>query len=199
MHIQRLTSSHAPVFLVNSRYPLFCATPNSSRSKSFHHRGSPLNRRNGSNLPSSLTRIRSIASVYSTRPPVSVWGTGGKQPRAEAFLDGRDHRIRAQRRPSSHLGLMPPGFAWGTACVLDHGKPPPRPATRPCHSSRYPTTATVPTPPRSEPRREHHATTEVSARCLGSGGCKPVREYRPVHPFDYACRPRLRTRLTQGR
>ncbi len=28
---------------------------------------------------------------------------------------------------------------------------------------------------------------------------KPVREYRPVHPFDYACRPRLRTRLTQGR
>ncbi len=30
-------------------------------------------------------------------------------------------------------------------------------------------------------------------------GRKPVREYRPVHPFDYACRPRLRTRLTQGR
>ena len=27
----------------------------------------------------------------------------------------------------------------------------------------------------------------------------PVREYQPVHPFDYACRPRLRTRLTQGR
>ena len=31
--------------------------------------------------------------------------------------------------------------------------------------------------------------------CIG----EVVREYRPVHPFDYACRPRLRTRLTQGR
>lgn len=32
-----------------------------------------------------------------------------------------------------------------------------------------------------------------------SNGQKPVREYQPVHPFDYACRPRLRTRLTRGR
>ena len=46
--------------------PLVCATPKSSHSKCVHHRGSPLNRRNGSDLPSSLTRIRSIALVFST-------------------------------------------------------------------------------------------------------------------------------------
>lgn len=87
MHIQRLAPWHAPVFLVNSRYPLACATPTRSECKTHHPRGSPLCRRHGSNLPSSLTRIRSIASVYSTRPPVSVWGTGGTMPHAEAFLD----------------------------------------------------------------------------------------------------------------
>lgn len=40
---------------------------------------------------------------------------------------------------------------------------------------------------------------EVSTRGFGFAGCMPVREYRPVRPFDYACRPRLRTRLTRGR
>ena len=40
---------------------------------------------------------------------------------------------------------------------------------------------------------------EVSTHPFGSCGSLPVREYPPVHPFDYACRPRLRTRLTRGR
>ena len=34
---------------------------------------------------------------------------------------------------------------------------------------------------------------------LGPDGREPVGEYRLLRPFDYACRPRLRTRLTQGR
>ena len=66
VHIQRLAPSHAPVFLVNSRYPLVCATPQRSEGKPLHARGSPLYRRHGSDLPSSLTRIRSIALVFST-------------------------------------------------------------------------------------------------------------------------------------
>ena len=56
----------SPVFLVNSRYPLVCATPQRSEGKPLHARGSPLYRRHGSDLPSSLTRIRSIALVFST-------------------------------------------------------------------------------------------------------------------------------------
>ena len=41
---------------------------------------------------------------------------------------------RALRRPSSHLAHAPHGFACGTGCVLDHGRPPPRPATLLRHS-----------------------------------------------------------------
>ena len=135
MHIRRLASWHAPVFLVNSRYPLACATPSRPRpARGRHGRGSPLCRRHGSNLPSSLTRIRSIASVYSTRPPVSVWGTGGHGPHAEAFLDGLDNRISNHNGSHHHTSpCMPCGFAYMTGCVLDHGKPPPRPAPIPCH------------------------------------------------------------------
>ena len=38
--------------------------------------GSSFFRSYGGNLPSSLTIVLPIALVFSTRPPVSVWGTG---------------------------------------------------------------------------------------------------------------------------
>ena len=38
--------------------------------------GSSFSRSYGCNLPSSLTTVLPIALVFSTRPPVSVWGTG---------------------------------------------------------------------------------------------------------------------------
>ena len=58
------------MFLVNSRYPLVCATYiwlpkyRSSFSRSYR-----------CNLPSSFSIVLSSALVYSTCPPVSVWGT----------------------------------------------------------------------------------------------------------------------------
>ena len=58
------------MFLINSRYPLVCATHNwlpiygSSFSRSYR-----------CNLPSSFSIVLSSALVYSTCPPVSVWGT----------------------------------------------------------------------------------------------------------------------------
>jgi hypothetical protein len=58
------------VFLVNSRYPLLCATPSWLPTK-----GSPFFRSYGCNLPSSFSIVLSSALVYSTCPPVSVWGT----------------------------------------------------------------------------------------------------------------------------
>ncbi len=42
MRIRRLTTWHAPVFLVNSRLGLVSATPSGSRSKSVHPTGAPL-------------------------------------------------------------------------------------------------------------------------------------------------------------
>ena len=58
------------MFLLNSRYPLLCATPNWLPSQ-----GSPFSRSYRCNLPSSFNIVLSSALVYSTCPPVSVWGT----------------------------------------------------------------------------------------------------------------------------
>ena len=58
------------MFLINSRYPLACATHiwlpkyRSSFFRSYR-----------CNLPSSFSIVLSSALVYSTCPPVSVWGT----------------------------------------------------------------------------------------------------------------------------
>ena len=62
-----LSTLHSPVFLLNSCLDLFSAP---------HLRGDPFSRSYGVNLPSSLTVNLSSASVCSTRPPVSVCGTG---------------------------------------------------------------------------------------------------------------------------
>ena len=58
------------MFLVNSRYPLFSATP-SWLPKT----GYSLSRSYGVILPSSFNIVLSSALVSSTSPPVSVWGT----------------------------------------------------------------------------------------------------------------------------
>ena len=58
------------MFLVNSRYPLVCATP-----LWLPKERSPFFRSYGSILPSSFNIVLSSALVYSTSPPVSVWGT----------------------------------------------------------------------------------------------------------------------------
>ncbi len=56
--------------MLNSRYPLVCATYTwlpKYRSSFF--------RSYGGNLPSSFSTLLSSALVFSTSPPVSVWGT----------------------------------------------------------------------------------------------------------------------------
>ena len=58
------------MFLINSRHPLVCATPN--RLPLWR---SPFSRSYGGNLPSSFNIVLSSASVCSTCPPVLVWGT----------------------------------------------------------------------------------------------------------------------------
>jgi hypothetical protein len=61
------SSSQSPVFLLNSRYPLFCVPVLFIRATFF--------RSYGSNLQSSLTGVLSRALEYSSRPPVLVSGT----------------------------------------------------------------------------------------------------------------------------
>ena len=60
------------MFLVNSRLGRFAAAPKGSPGWPVHPQGHPFSRSYGVNMPSSLTMVLPIASVYSTRPPVSV-------------------------------------------------------------------------------------------------------------------------------
>ena len=74
------------MFLVNSRHPLFTATPECFRSKSLHTPERTFSRSYGAILLSSLTRVISSALGFSPRPPESVCGTVTRTTRYEAFL-----------------------------------------------------------------------------------------------------------------
>ena len=74
--ILQLSLSQRHVFLLNSRQGLFTATPKRSAGILPHAQGHSFSRSYGVILPSSLTRVLPVALVFSTRPPVSVCGTG---------------------------------------------------------------------------------------------------------------------------
>ena len=68
----RLAAWQSPVFLVNSRLGLSTAAPPRSGGELLHAEGRPFSLGYGAIMPSSLTTVLPIASVFSTRPPVSV-------------------------------------------------------------------------------------------------------------------------------
>ena len=80
---------NSTVFLVNSYLDLFSAPPTKE---------DPLSRSYGVNLPSSLAVIHSSASVYSTRPRVSVYGTGAKTVKLSGFSRRQDY-VHYRRTP----------------------------------------------------------------------------------------------------
>ena len=65
-----MSTSQSPVFLVNSRHPLVCAT-----RLWLPKDGSRFSRSYAGNLPSSFNAVLSNTWVCSTSPPVSVSGT----------------------------------------------------------------------------------------------------------------------------
>jgi hypothetical protein len=71
--------------------------------------GSSLSRSYGCNLPSSLTIVLPIALVFSTRPPVSVWGTGTVPTHCWAFLGSMGlvtSPVTARHRISGFMGHL---------------------------------------------------------------------------------------------
>ena len=80
--ILHLSNLHSPVFLLNSCLDLFSA-PRKSED--------PLFRRYGVNLPSSLTVNLPSALVCSTRPRVSVCGTGAAWVKLSGFSREYDY------------------------------------------------------------------------------------------------------------
>ena len=104
--MSRLSTLHSPVFLLNSCLDLFSAPL---------LRGDPFSRSYGVSLPSSLTMNLSSALVYSTRPPVSVYGTGGRHLVLRGFsreLAYRRYHFTRRLRVLSRFGS-----ARGFACA----------------------------------------------------------------------------------
>ena len=90
---------------------------------------------------------------------------------------------------------MARGFACAPPRTLTPGRPPPGRATLLRHPNGSPTAPSV----RSLPRRPRR---DAGLGCLASGGSAwtAARGYGNINPLsiDYACRPRLRPRLTLG-
>jgi hypothetical protein len=94
------------VFLVNSRYPHFSATPQRSEREAPHPGGHTFSRSYGVNLPSSLARVLSRALGYSPRPPESVSGTVTRAAQHAAFLGSLGSLSYGAEAPPHYLSAM---------------------------------------------------------------------------------------------
>ena len=94
--IPHLSILHSPVFLLNSCLDLFSAP---------HSREDPFSRSYRVNLPSSLTMNLPSALVYSTRPRVSVYGTGIQELELSGFSRESDY-LHFQAHPKAASTLM---------------------------------------------------------------------------------------------
>ena len=130
--------------------------------------GSSFFRSYGGNLPSSLTIVLPNALVFSTRPPVSVWGTGTVSTRCWAFL-GSVGSVTSPVAARHHVSELSAPTLIGT---LLHA---------------YPGTTIAPVHlpscvPLQLPASHAMGSTEVSPHVatLGLGANTVVLEYQPV-------------------
>jgi hypothetical protein len=125
---------------------------------------------------------------------VSVWGTG-RSELARGF--SRQHRITDFDRnvSASRLRLMVRGFAYAPPYTLTPAQPPAGISYLPASPHRLTTTRQVPS--HTAPARRQEQRRWLAQR--GSSGSL-FRGYGNINPLsiDYASRPRLRSRLTQG-
>jgi hypothetical protein len=94
------------MFLINSRSHLIIATFLGSCRKGSHPKRCTFFRSYGAILPSSFTRVLSSALVFSTCPPVLVWGTVTNCLKLRDFSWKRGISYFSSKRAStSHLRL----------------------------------------------------------------------------------------------
>ncbi len=160
---------------------------------------SPLFRSYGGILPSSFTTIISIALVFSTQPPESVWGTGGLHTRSRRF--SRQHRIThsmGRIPPSHHVSdTVGRGFAYTPSYTLSPGQPSPGMSYLPASLRSLPPRVRIEESTTTNPKVNNGLPFLASPNLARAR----TRRYGNINPLsiDYACRPRLRSRLTQGR
>jgi hypothetical protein len=136
-------------------------------------------------LPSSLTIVLPNALVFSTRPPVSVWGTGTVLTRCWAFLDSMGS-VTSSESTRHHASELRPQLSSGPSYTLTRGLPSPRFTYPPASPSSYPPAA-----------RWDRPKSAPTSQLLGLAR---TRWYWNINQLciDYAFRPRLSSRLTLG-
>ena len=136
-------------------------------------------------MPSSLTIVLPIALVFSTRPPVSVWGTGSVPAHCWAFL-GSMGSVTSPEAARHHVSALRPQLSSGPAYTLTRGQPSPRFIYPPASPSSYP-----PATRWDRPKAAPTSSLLDLAR---------TRQYWNINQLciDYASRPRLSSRLTLG-
>ena len=115
------------MFLINSRLGRFAATPAGSARLALHLQGHSFSRSYGVVMPSSLTMVLPIASVYSTRLPVSVL-VRAPSASLEVFLGSMDSPASAICLRLASRGPMQRWFPCAAPYLLSRGRPEPRPA-----------------------------------------------------------------------
>jgi hypothetical protein len=99
--------------------------------------GPSFSRSYGGNLPSSLTTVLSIALVFSTRPPVSVWGTGTVPTHCWAFL-GSMGSVTSPESDRHHVSELRGQLSSASSYTLTPGQPSPGITYPPASPFSYP-------------------------------------------------------------
>ena len=184
MRIHRLTASHAPVFLVNSRFSLVSATLNPRKPKNgFIKYQAPLLPKLRGHFAEFLNHD-SLVRLGILCPTTCVGlGYGRLAPSRRGF--SRHPRITLLSPTRSRVTITPhprhqrqsPGFTWRTGCALERTKPPGPPGYH-CASpllTRLPTCTEDPQTPPPQPHRQANPTGAASM--AARRGLAPARQH----------------------
>ncbi len=175
------------MFLVNSRFPLFTATPSSSGREVLHSVGVlllPKLRRNFAEFLNHSSPDR-LGILY---PPTCVGlGYGHRASSLGAFLGSMGSVTSPVTARHHASGCMRPGFAWTSPYTLTPGRPTPGLTYPPASLHRFPC-------------RGRSVRPEGQPLRIPGSGWTRARWYWNINQLciDYASRPRLSSRLTLG-
>ena len=135
--------------------------------------------------------------------PTTCVGLGYGRPATSRRSFSRHHRITPTSHPKMVIippHIKPPGFTWAVSYTVKRGYPSPREGFH-CASLH-----TLAYQESLSPNQNHNQTPKSVQPCSWRGlvpfsqHLTVTSRYRNINrlPIDYACRPRLRTRLTQG-
>ena len=125
MRIHRLTTSHAPVFLVNSRLALVSAASSSSGREVLHPTEAPLLPKLRGQFAEFLNQSSPDRLSILYLPTCVGLGYGHHVNSLEVFLGSMGSVTSPESARHRISGLMPDGFAYRTPYMLTPGQPTP--------------------------------------------------------------------------